>query len=932
MTRRTYAAGVAILVTLLLSSALGVEWVDVGGNLNPAVNPQRVTAPAPVAAGNTVTAGQVSPNQGGSPELGMPSPLEYVYIDPGLYSIFTYPWYGEAGGMRWQSLYTKDLIGRPGTIHEMAVFKSYYPTYYNGTFPNVTLKLCHTTVTVLSSNLSSNYGDNTPVKVFHASSLQRGYTNGSNTWGWDTIDFTTDFNYDNSNNLLVEVTWQGSASGYSCTWGTYNSSGALGAYYYGDSLGNSGSTYYYKFNTRIGFVAGPVTVTSPNGGETWYVGAVYDITWTETNVVADSIYYSTDNGTTWIGLHYDGTPQTSYAWIVPNTLTTQALVKVVAWNSDGDRVEDVSDAVFTILGGAPAGSEYVYIDPGLYSIWSYPWYGDAGSMRWQSLYPKDLIGRAGTIHQMAVFKDYYPDYYKGTFPNVTVKLCNTTVTSLGSSFKGNYGDDEPVNVFHASSLQRGNGSGTYMWDTIDFDTDFDYDNTKNLLVEVTWAGSASGYVYTWGSYVSSSLMAYYPGGDTTSDFAYTSNYLINTRIGFVTPPGWTKRASVLGTPPEGAGGWLAYNPFDGLIYAARGEETGDFYSYDQLTNLWTPLLPSVQPVPQGNQWVLPSYGCRGVVDDHGDIYMTFGNKTDKFLLYSAGAWTYLPDVPNKIYKGTDAVFADGCVYLLDGFNSKLRRYDPSAASPWSDLGSLPGGGNLGWTEGSWLVFDGYQTLYAHRKARNSGPYYNEMWAFDLGSQTWGSSALPGMTGSAVGAGSAAAWFNSSIPGVTGIRALRGNNTKDFSLYVPAQHAWQTLPSIGGKVGVGGDITAAACKLFAFRGSSTNELWRYVPDQVTGLYAGVGSETTSPVGVGTMDLLPNPANGRSTVVQYALPKVGPLRLSLLDVSGRVVMTRDVSANSRAGALSIDLGGLSAGVYLVRITGADLTISRKLVVQR
>ena len=41
---------------------------------------------------------------------------------------------------------------------------------------------------------------------------------------------------------------------------------------------------------------------------------------------------------------------------------------------------------------------------------------------------------------------------------------------------------------------------------------------------------------------------------------------------------------------------------------------------------------------------------------------------------------------------------------------------------------------------------------------------------------------------------------------------------------------------------------------------------------------------------------------------------------------------VSANSRTGALSIDLGDLNAGVYLVRITGSNLTMSRKLVVQR
>ncbi|GEM_PF-4582470 len=397
---------------------------------------------------------------------------------------------------------------------------------------------------------------------------------------------------------------------------------------------------------------------------------------------------------------------------------------------------------------------------------------------------------------------------------------------------------------------------------------------------------------------------------------------------FTTIPaaGWTRRASMVGAPAEGAGGWLAYNPVDGLIYAARGEGTGDFYSYDQKSNQWTSLTP-IPGFQQGNKLILPSYGCRGVVDDHGDIYMTLGNMTNKFLRYSAGTWTYLPDnVPSaKISKGTDAVFANGCVYLLDGSNSKFYKYDPSAVSPWSDLGGPRAGGVLGWVEGSWFVFDGSRTLYAHRKARNNPPY-NEMWAFDLVSQTWGSSALPGMTGSAVGAGSGAAWFNNSV------RALTGNNTVDFWRYVPADNAWYSLPSIGGKVGVGGDMTATPNKLFAFRGSKSNELWRYVPDPVTGLHAGVGSAPTSPVKLSSIDVLPNPASGRFAVVQYALPQVGPLTFSLLDVSGRVVRTEQVPATRRTGTLSIDLGGLNAGVYLVRITSADLTTTRKLVVQR
>jgi hypothetical protein len=94
-----------------------------------------------------------------------------------------------------------------------------------------------------------------------------------------------------------------------------------------------------------------VGVTAPNGGENWAGGTVHDITWTQTsNGVKDSIYYSTDAGSTWTGVAYFDPPPFpyQYAWTVPLTTTSQARVKVVTWNADGGRVEDASDANFTI--------------------------------------------------------------------------------------------------------------------------------------------------------------------------------------------------------------------------------------------------------------------------------------------------------------------------------------------------------------------------------------------------------------------------------------------------------------------------------------------------------------------------------------------------------------------------------------------------------
>ena len=43
-----------------------------------------------------------------------------------------------------------------------------------------------------------------------------------------------------------------------------------------------------------------VLVTLPDGGESWQVGSLHNITWTSTNSTTDSISYSVDNGASWL--------------------------------------------------------------------------------------------------------------------------------------------------------------------------------------------------------------------------------------------------------------------------------------------------------------------------------------------------------------------------------------------------------------------------------------------------------------------------------------------------------------------------------------------------------------------------------------------------------------------------------------------------------
>lgn len=104
-----------------------------------------------------------------------------------------------------------------------------------------------------------------------------------------------------------------------------------------------------------------VTITSPNGGEQWQVGATKNITWTRTsNVTNVDLYYSTDNGANWTSIDQNLTASAlSYAWIVPSTVSSQALVKI-AESGTNLAILDSSDAVFRISNleiTVPAGGE-----------------------------------------------------------------------------------------------------------------------------------------------------------------------------------------------------------------------------------------------------------------------------------------------------------------------------------------------------------------------------------------------------------------------------------------------------------------------------------------------------------------------------------------------------------------------------------------------
>ena len=101
-------------------------------------------------------------------------------------------------------------------------------------------------------------------------------------------------------------------------------------------------------------VAAPtVTVTAPNGGETLAGNSSTTLTWSNTGSIANvKLEYSLNNGSTWTTISASTANDGSEAWTVPNSATTQGLVRVS--DASNGSVNDASDNTFTIT-VAPSG-------------------------------------------------------------------------------------------------------------------------------------------------------------------------------------------------------------------------------------------------------------------------------------------------------------------------------------------------------------------------------------------------------------------------------------------------------------------------------------------------------------------------------------------------------------------------------------------------
>ncbi len=177
-----------------------------------------------------------------------------------------------------------------------------------------------------------------------------------------------------------------------------------------------------------------LTLTSPNGGETWQEQSTKTITWTKSGDVGDyvSLHYSLDGVVNWNQIIDSTVNDGSHSWTLPNLSETKMACRVSV-NSTSTSFADTSDANFTITGGeitltSPNGGEDWREWSTQTITWGYS--GDVGT--YFSLHYSIDGGLSWSEIESSTLND---GLYEWTLPTIgqTETACKVKVTSPSTS-------------------------------------------------------------------------------------------------------------------------------------------------------------------------------------------------------------------------------------------------------------------------------------------------------------------------------------------------------------------------------------------------------------------------------------------------------------------------------------------------------------------
>ncbi len=396
------------------------------------------------------------------------------------------------------------------------------------------------------------------------------------------------------------------------------------------------------------------------------------------------------------------------------------------------------------------------------------------------------------------------------------------------------------------------------------------------------------------------------------------------------------------------GGALAFMP-DTMLYAFKGNNTTEFYSYNLNSHTWTEK-ESIPAYGSTGRKKRVKRGARLALDTSNHIYALKGNNTYEFWRYDiAGdtAWTELIPYPTgkkKVKGGTGLEYVPSLnrVYSCKGSNTfEFYAYDV-ATETWLPMANVPSGPrNKKAKYGTCMAYDGDNTIYLLK----GGKY--EFYAYSISADVWvplqdlrNSEHTTRRRKVKKGAGLA---YDLEFDRVW---ATKGGKLTEFWFYDVATDSWvetpDTIPTPEGSRRMpysGACLEYGDGKVYAFNGNKTLTFLRYNADLPLNPGATDGPQAAAaflPAVRLRLAAVPNPFLGR-TALRYSLSQPGHVRLAVYDVTGRC---RRVLVDEWRGrgdhTVRLTDEGLAAGVYLAKLSVhgevGSAVVTKKLLLAR
>ena len=383
-------------------------------------------------------------------------------------------------------------------------------------------------------------------------------------------------------------------------------------------------------DTDFSIIIPTITVTTPNGGESWMVGSTQNITWT--HVAANSyviLQYSTDAGSTWANVDNYEFNDGSFAWVIPNTPSTDCKVRVIDYINS--TVFGESQNIFTIAAGQPS---VALISPNGGESWTI---GSTREIRWNSLNVTNVkleysYNNGSSWQTIIASTPAASGSYFWTIPNTPSINCKVRVRDNATPTVFDVSDAVFTIPFPSITVNNPNGgeswgvgsTHTISWSAVSVQTvniDYSTDNGTNWIsIETGVAASSGSYSWTIPNTPSTECLVKvsHPTLSSVKDMSNAVFTILAPSVALTTPNGgetWDGLSSQNITwTSQGLSGYvkLEYTTDNGLIWNTIAAAAANNGSY-----LWS--VPNVASVDCKIK--ITDYNNASLNDESDDVFI-----------------------------------------------------------------------------------------------------------------------------------------------------------------------------------------------------------------------------------------------------------------------------------------------------------------------